>query len=36
MEFPRLAVESELQLQTYATTTAKPDPSHICDLGGSS
>ena len=30
MEFPRLGVESELQLPGYAT--AMPDPSHVCDL----
>ena len=29
---PRLGVESELQLPTYATAIAMPDPSHICDL----
>lgn len=27
-----LGIESELQLPTYATDTAKPDPSHLCDL----
>ena len=32
MEVPRLGIELELQLQTYATTTATQDPSHICDL----
>ena len=31
-EFPRLGVELELQLPAYATTTAKPDLSHVCDL----
>ena len=31
MEFPRLGVESELQLLAYTTATAMPDPSHICD-----
>ena len=36
MEVPRLAVESELQLQAYATAMAIPDPSHICDLHHSS
>ena len=34
MEVPRLGVESELQLPTYATATATAtlDPSHLCDL----
>lgn len=32
MEVPGKGVKSELQLQTYATATATPDPSHICDL----
>ena len=32
MEVSRLEVESELQLQAYARTTAIHDPSHICDL----
>ena len=36
MEVPRLEVESELQLPAYATATAMPDPSHICDLHHSS
>ena len=36
MEVPRLGVESELQLPAYATATAIPDPSHICDLHHSS
>ena len=31
-EFPRLGVESELQLPTYATATAMPDLNRICDL----
>ena len=31
MEVPRPGVESELQLLAYATATATPDPSHICD-----
>ena len=31
MEVPRLACESELQLQDYTTATAMPDPSRICD-----
>ena len=32
MEVPRLGVEPELQLPAYATATAKPHLSHICDL----
>ena len=32
MEVPRLGVESELQLLSYTTATATPDPSHVCDL----
>ena len=32
MEVLRLGVKSELLLQTYATTTARPDLSHIWDL----
>ena len=32
MEFPRLGVESELQPQAYATATATPDSSCICNL----
>ena len=32
MEVPRLGVELELQLPTYATATAISDLSHICDL----
>jgi len=36
MEIPRLGVESELQLLAYATATATPDPSHVCDLHHSS
>ena len=31
MEIPGLGVESELQLHAYATATAIPDPSHVCD-----
>ena len=31
MEVPRLGVKSELQLLTYATTTAMSDPSFVCD-----
>ena len=36
MEVPRLGVESELQLPSYATATAPCDPSCICDLHQSS
>ena len=36
MEVPRLGVESELQLPAYATATAMPDQSHVCDLHHSS
>ena len=36
MEVPRLGVELELQLPAYATVTAMPDPSHVCDLHHSS
>ena len=32
MEVPRLGVESELQLPTYTTATAKSELSHVCDL----
>ena len=32
MEVPRLGVELELQLLAYATATAMPDLSRICDL----
>ena len=32
MEVPRLGVKSELQLPAYATSTATPDLSCICDL----
>ena len=35
-EVPRLGVELELQLPAYATATATPEPSHICNLHGSS
>ena len=31
MEVPGLGVKSELQLPAYATATATPDLSHICD-----
>ena len=36
MEFPRLGVESELQLPAYTTATAMHDPSCVCDLHQSS
>ena len=36
MEVPRLGVESELQLPAYATATAMPDLSCVCDLHHSS
>ena len=36
MEASRLGVESELQLPAYATATAMPDLSYICDLHHSS
>ena len=36
MEVPRLGVESELQLPSYATATATLDPSQIYDLHHSS
>ena len=32
MEVPKLGVRLELQLPTYTTAEAMPDPSHICDL----
>ena len=32
MKIPRLRVESELLLWAYATATAMPDPSYICEL----
>ena len=32
MEVPSLGIKSKLQLSTYATATAMPDLSHICDL----
>ena len=32
MEVPRLGVKLELQMQAYATASATPDPSCICDL----
>ena len=36
MEVPRPEVKSELQLPAYATATAMPDPSCVCDLHHSS
>ena len=36
MEFPRLGVESNLQLPAYTTATAMRDLSHICKLHHSS
>ena len=33
---PKLGVESEPKLPTYATATATPDPSHVWDLHHSS
>ena len=36
MEVPRLGVESELQLLSYATATTMPDPSHVFNLHHSS
>ena len=35
-EVPRLGVELKLQLPTYTTATATPDPSHVCNLHHSS
>ena len=35
-EFPRLGVQSELQLQAYTTATATQDLSQVCDLYHSS
>ena len=32
LEIPRLGVKLELQLLAYATASATPDPSHICNL----
>ena len=32
MEVPGLGIELELPMHTYATATAMPDPSHVCDL----
>ena len=36
MEVPRQGVELELQLLAYATATAMPDLSHVCNLHHSS
>ena len=36
MELPRLGVELELQLPTYATATTTLDQTHVCDLHHSS
>ena len=36
MVVPRLGVKSELKPPAYATATAMPDPSHVCDLHHSS
>ena len=36
MDVPRLGVELELLLMTYAKATEMPDLSHICDLHNSS
>ena len=36
MEVPRLGIKSELQLLVYATATATPDQSRVCDLHHSS
>ena len=36
IEVPKLGVELELQLLAYATVTAMPDPSRVCDLQPSS
>ena len=32
VKVPRLGVESQLQLPAYRTTTAMPEPSHVCNL----
>ena len=32
LEFPRLGIKSELQLQAYTAATATQDPSCVCDL----
>ena len=36
MEIPRLGIEIELQLTAYATATAMPDLSLVCELHHSS
>ena len=36
VEVPGLGTESELQLPTYTTATAMPDPSWVCELHHSS
>ena len=36
MQVPRLGVKSNLQLLAYATATAMPDLSRVCDLYHSS
>ena len=36
MAYGSLGVESEVKLPAYATATARPDPSHVCDLHHSS
>ena len=36
MEVPRLGVQSELQLPSYATATVTQDLSRVCDLHHSS
>ena len=36
MEVPRLGAESQLEPPTYATATATPGLSHVCDLHHSS
>ena len=36
MKVPRLGVKPELQLLAYATATAMPDLSYVCDLHHSS
>ena len=36
IEFPRIGVQSEPQLQAYITATATPDLSHVCNLSCSS
>ena len=36
MEVPRLGVKLELQLLSFSTAIANPDPSYVCDLHHSS